>query len=160
MKLLILCVGRLKEAAEREIVRRYLQRFEKIGAPLGFGAVTIVELAESKCRTASERKADEAGAIRKKIPGEAELIALGEHGTKLTSADFARRLGQERDRGVRTLCLVIGGPDGLDPSLTEQASLQLSFGRMTMPHGLIRAVLAEQLYRAATILAGHPYHRD
>jgi 23S rRNA (pseudouridine1915-N3)-methyltransferase len=160
MKLLILCVGRLKDEAERAIVQRYLERFKQIGPPLGFGAATIIELAESRARDAAMRKAAEAAELRRKIPADAELIALAEHGTPLTSADFARRLGDARDRGVRTLCLLIGGPDGLDPALAGEAALSLSFGRMTLPHGLIRAVLAEQLYRAATILANHPYHRE
>ena len=160
MKLLILCVGRLKDEAERAIVQRYLERFKQIGPPLGFSAATIIELAESRARDAPMRKAAEAAELRRKIPADAELIALAEHGTPLTSAEFARRLGDARDRGVRTLCLLIGGPDGLDPALAGEAALSLSFGRMTLPHGLVRAVLAEQLYRAATILASHPYHRE
>ncbi|WP_088348288.1 MULTISPECIES: 23S rRNA (pseudouridine(1915)-N(3))-methyltransferase RlmH [Rhodomicrobium] len=159
MKLHILCVGRLKEDAERGIVERYLQRFQQTGAPLGFGGVAITELIESKARSAPERKAAEAAELRKKIPEGARIVALDERGKTLGSAEFAQFLASARDNGIRNLCLIIGGPDGLAPDLAAEAALTLSFGRMTLPHGLARAVLAEQLYRAASILAGHPYHR-
>ena len=160
MKVFILCVGRLKDDAERTIVERYLQRFEQIGAQLGFGGGRIVELIESKANTVAERKASEVAEIRKKIPAGAKIIALDEKGKTLSSTEFAKWLGDARDNGVRDLYLVIGGPDGLHPTLAGEADLKLSFGRMTLPHGLMRAVLAEQLYRAASILAGHPYHRE
>jgi 23S rRNA (pseudouridine1915-N3)-methyltransferase len=159
MKLHVLCVGRLKEEAERAIVERYLQRFQQSGAPLGLGGVALTELIESKARSGPERKAAEAAELRRKIPDGAMVIALDERGKTLGSAEFAQAIGDWRDSGVRHLCLIIGGPDGLAPDLAAQAALTLSFGRMTLPHGLVRAVLAEQLYRAASILAGHPYHR-
>jgi 23S rRNA (pseudouridine1915-N3)-methyltransferase len=160
MKLRILCVGRLRDDAERIIVDRYVQRFGQLGPALGFAPPAITELSESKAKSAAARKAAEASELRKKIPADAKIIMLSERGQTLLSRDFANRLGAMRDDGVRHLCLVIGGPDGLDQEFAGQAALQLSFGRMTLPHGLVRAVLAEQLYRAATILAGHPYHRD
>lgn len=160
MKLLILCVGRLKDEAERAIVDRYLQRFRQIGAPLGFTEISLTELPESKSRTASERKASEAAELRKKIPDGAAVVGLDEHGETLSSKKFAQRLGDARDNGVRQICFIIGGPDGLDPALKLDGIQTVSFGRMTLPHGLVRAVLAEQIYRAATILAGHPYHRE
>lgn len=160
MRTHILCVGRLKDGAERSIVERYLQRFGQVASKLGFDPASVIELSESKAKTAGERKAAEAGELKKKIPSDARIFSLNEQGQTLSSRDFAKRLGAMRDDGSRHLCLVIGGPDGLDAEFQTEAALQLSFGRMTMPHGLVRAVLAEQLYRAATILAGHPYHRD
>lgn len=160
MKVLILCVGRLKHDAERTIVDRYLLRFGQIGPSLGYNSTAVVELAESKAKTAAERKASEAAELRKKIPPDAKIVILDERGKILSSSDFASQLSDLRDNGVRHLCLIIGGPDGLDAGFAREAVLTVSFGRMTLPHGLIRAVLAEQLYRAATILAGHPYHRE
>lgn len=159
MKIALICVGRLKEDAERQIVSRYLERFQTTGAPLGFGAPAMVELSESRAAASRDRKAAEAADIRKKIADPAHVLALDERGRTLTSAEFAATLAAWRDDGARALSIVIGGPDGLDPNFVREARLTLSLGRLTLPHGLARAVLAEQLYRAATILAGHPYHR-
>ncbi len=160
MKMQLLCVGRLKEESERAVVTRYLQRFTQIARPIGFGDLSIVELAESRAKSADERKVAEAVELRKKIPDGAKILALDERGKSLSSTELASWLAETRDAGVRDLTMIIGGPDGLEASLSANAALQLSFGRMTMPHGLVRAVLTEQLYRAATILTGHPYHRD
>ena len=160
MKIVVLCIGRLKEDAERAIVERYAQRIAQLGPQLGLTPFTIADLPESKARSAAERKAAESTELRKKMPAAAAHVALDERGKTLTSAAFAEWLGSMRDNGQRELCLLIGGPDGLDPALVQSASLALSFGRMSMPHGLVRAILAEQIYRAATILAGHPYHRE
>jgi 23S rRNA (pseudouridine1915-N3)-methyltransferase len=92
--------------------------------------------------------------------GEAELIACDERGRAMTSRDFAARLAALRDDGVRHLAFAIGGADGLDPAVTGAAIQTLSFGPQTWPHALARTMLAEQVYRAVTILAGAPYHRD
>jgi 23S rRNA (pseudouridine1915-N3)-methyltransferase len=159
VKIQLLCVGRLKEAAEQAIVERYLERFGQLARPLGFGAVVVTELSESRAGAADARKAAEASDLRKRLPAEARIMALDERGALLGSEDFADQLRRWRDGGVRNCCIVIGGPDGLDPSITGDAALVFSLGRITLPHGLARAVVAEQLYRAATILARHPYHR-
>jgi 23S rRNA (pseudouridine1915-N3)-methyltransferase len=159
VKITLICIGRLKEDAERGIVARYTERFQQTGAQAGFTALTIVELPESRAATAKARKAAEAAELRKKIATDVPVIALDERGGVLTSAEFAEKLGAWRDSGVKNLVIVIGGPDGLDTAFVKEARLVLSLGRLTMPHGLARAVLAEQLYRAATILTGHPYHR-
>jgi 23S rRNA (pseudouridine1915-N3)-methyltransferase len=160
MKIVILCVGRLKDDAERASVERYVQRKSQAGPPLGLTGISVFDISESKAKAAAERKADEAVELRKRMPAGSRHAALDERGKTLSSAEFAAWLGRMRDNGQRELCFLIGGPDGLDPGLTQTASLTLSFGRMTLPHGLARAVLAEQLYRATTILAGHPYHRE
>lgn len=159
MKITLICIGRLKEDAERKIVARYTERFQQTGAQGGFPALSIVELPESRAATAKARKAAEAAELRKKIATDVPVIALDERGSSLTSAEFAEKLGTWRDSGVKNLAIVIGGPDGLDAAFVKEARLVLSLGRLTMPHGLARAVVAEQLYRAATILTGHPYHR-
>jgi len=159
MKLTLICVGRLKEDAERQIVARYMERFQVMGAPLGLGPLTIVELLEARDSTAKKRKAVEATEIRKKIANGAHVIALDERGRSLNSAEFAETLALARDNGARAAEFVIGGPDGLDPDFVSNAHLTLSLGRLILPHGLARVVLVEQIYRAATILAGHPYHR-
>lgn len=159
MKIDLLCVGRLKDEPERLIVARYLERFQQFGGPLGFAAPVMTELPESRAKSAKERKLAEAAELRKRLKDGAKVIALDERGQAITSADFAALLSRWRDGGTRYLNIVIGGPDGLDPEFAQAAALNLSLGRMTLPHGLARAVLAEQLYRAASILAGHPYHR-
>jgi 23S rRNA (pseudouridine1915-N3)-methyltransferase len=160
MKFTVLCVGRLKEDAEGQIFARYLERLAQIGGQHGLGPAALMELPESRARTAHERKAAEAEALRKRIPAGSEIFALDERGRTLSSAEFSEKIKNARDGGLKNLCLVIGGPDGLDSEFVREAGLAISFGRMTLPHGLARAVLAEQLYRAATILAGHPYHRE
>jgi 23S rRNA (pseudouridine1915-N3)-methyltransferase len=160
MKITIICVGRLKEDAERKIFGRYLERLSQIGGQYGLGTAVLIELPEGRAKTARERKAGEAETIRKRIPAVSKIFMLDERGRSLSSAEFSGTLRAARDGGFKNLCLIIGGPDGLDQDLVNQADMAISFGRMTMPHGLVRAVLAEQLYRAATILAGHPYHRE
>ena len=159
MKIDLLCVGRLKDEPERVIVARYLERFQQFASALGFAAPIMTELTESRAKSPKERKTAEAVELRKKLKDGARVIALDERGQIIASVDFARLLSQWRDGGVRHLSIVIGGPDGLDAEFARAAALNLSLGRMTLPHGLARAVLAEQLYRAASILAGHPYHR-
>lgn len=160
MKVLIICVGRLKGDAEQSLVQRYLERYAQMGKALGLGKPSVIELAESKAPSARERKAAEAAQLRRQMPPDTPFFALDENGELLSSAAFSQRIAATRDSGTRTLAMVIGGPDGLDSELAADAACCLAIGRMTMPHGLVRAVLAEQLYRAATILAGHPYHRD
>ena len=160
MKFTVLCVGRLKEDAEGQIFGRYLERLAQIGGHHGLGPAALIELPESRARTAPERKAAEAEALGKRIPAGSDIFVLDERGRTLSSAEFSEKIRDARDGGLKNLCLVIGGPDGLDSGFVREAGLAISFGRMTLPHGLVRAVLAEQLYRAVTILAGHPYHRE
>lgn len=160
MKITIICVGRLKEDAEREIFERYLERLLQIGRQYGLGPTALIELPESRAKTTRERKAEEAEALGKRIPANSEIFTLDERGRTLSSTEFSEKLKAARDCGLKNLCFVVGGPDGLDPDLVCKADMAISFGRMTLPHGLVRAVLAEQIYRAATIIAGHPYHRE
>jgi 23S rRNA (pseudouridine1915-N3)-methyltransferase len=154
----ILAVGRLKDAAERDLVGRYLDRAKASGRQLGFAGFDAVELAESRAARAPDRKAEEAVQLRARA-GESALIVLDERGPYPTSEGFAEGLARRRDAGHRALCLLIGGADGLDPLLVAAAEERIGFGRMTLPHQLVRVLVAEQLYRAMTILSGHPYHR-
>ncbi|HHY50877.1 MAG TPA: 23S rRNA (pseudouridine(1915)-N(3))-methyltransferase RlmH [Alphaproteobacteria bacterium] len=159
MRILIAAVGRLKQGPERALVARYLERAIPAGRGLGLHGFEVVELAESRAAAAAARKAEEAKALRAALP-EGMTVALDERGRPLGSEALAKQLARWRDDGRPAACFVIGGPDGLDPALVAAADLTLSFSPLTWPHQLVRVMLAEQLYRVTTILAGHPYHRE
>jgi 23S rRNA (pseudouridine1915-N3)-methyltransferase len=159
MRLLVISVGRLKQGPERELAERYQGRFEDIGRKLGFRGLEIHEIPESRARDAATRIAEEAVAISALIPEKSVVVALDEHGTSVASAAFARHLGRWRDESVASNVFLIGGADGLSPDLRRKAKLTVAFGSATWPHQMVRVMLLEQIYRAATILAGHPYHR-
>jgi len=159
MRLLIAAVGKLKQGPERELSTHYLGRAEALGRSLSLSPLTSVELTESKAGSASARRKAEAEVLLAKVPPAFRQICLDPAGKALSSEDFAEMLGKLRDGGAQGAAFLIGGPDGLGPAALEKADLSLSLGPMTLPHGLARIVLAEQLYRAKTILAGHPYHR-
>ncbi|MDP2803565.1 MAG: 23S rRNA (pseudouridine(1915)-N(3))-methyltransferase RlmH [Phreatobacter sp.] len=157
MRLIVVAVGRAKAGPETELASRYRERAAKAGKTLGFRAVETLTLDESRAADAGARKAEEAAAIRRVRAG--RLVLLDERGKNLGSADFAALLGRWKDAGEEATTLVIGGPDGLDPALRAEADLFLCFGALTWPHQLVRIMALEQLYRAVTILSGHPYHR-
>ncbi|WP_298422072.1 23S rRNA (pseudouridine(1915)-N(3))-methyltransferase RlmH [Rhodoblastus sp.] len=159
MKLLLVGVGRLKAGPERELVTRYAERCVASSRKTGFTGFEMREIDESRARRPEDRKAEEAAALAALLPLGARKICLDERGRTLTSEDFARRLGEWRDAGAPSCALVIGGPDGLDPAFRDKADLAIAFGAMTWPHQIVRALAAEQLFRALTILSGHPYHR-
>jgi 23S rRNA (pseudouridine1915-N3)-methyltransferase len=159
MRLLIAAIGKLKQGPERELFAHYLARAESIGRKLGLSPLGVIEVAESKAATARGRSEAEAAALLAKLPSSHKLICLDPRGDQLGSEDFARVLARLRDDGAQGLAFLIGGADGLGRGAVAKADLVLSLGPMTLPHGLARIVLAEQIYRAATILAGHPYHR-
>ena len=159
MRLLILAVGRFKTAPEQHLAENYLQRAAKLGRQLGISSINISELPESNAATAPLRQSEEAGRLLARIPPKAFLISLDERGKELTSVAFASELRRIIDRGVRDLVFLIGGPDGHGQEIARRAGLQLSLGKMTWPHRLMRPMLAEQIYRSVTILVNHPYHR-
>jgi 23S rRNA (pseudouridine1915-N3)-methyltransferase len=159
MRLIIAAVGRLKDGAERDLFDRYAARFDAAGRSLGLGHIKPVEIGEARAATSDLRKADEAQRLLKAVRTADMVVALEERERTLSSEAFAQWIAQRRDGGAKELAFLIGGPDGHGKAVLELASLKLSLGAMTLPHGLARVVLAEQLYRAATILAGHPYHR-
>jgi 23S rRNA (pseudouridine1915-N3)-methyltransferase len=158
LRLSLLAVGRLKSGPERELVERYRQRIEGIGRPLGIAGLDMVELPESRARRDDDRRAEEAAALLDRV-GAGALIAFDERGRSPTSEAFAEQIRIWRDSGRPGISCVIGGPDGLDPRIRQRADLVVSFGALTIPHQIVRALVAEQLYRALTILSGHPYHR-
>ena len=158
MKLAVVAVGRLKNGPERELVERYEERAKALGRSLGFSPLSLIELPESRARREADRRAEEGAAILDKA-APAVLVAFDERGKTLTSEAFAQRLAAWRDQGRAAAHFVIGGADGLDEHVRAAADLVLSFGALTLPHQLVRVLVVEQLYRALTILAGHPYHR-
>lgn len=152
----LICVGRLKAGPERELTDRYITRAAAAGRALGLTLV-VHELPESRARRAADRMAEEAAAIRAQAQG--PLIVFDERGRTLGSVAFAEMIRDAVASGTTAATLVIGGPDGLDPGLRSEAAQVLALGAMTWPHQIVRALVAEQLYRATTILSGHPYHR-
>ena len=158
MRLSLITVGRLKDGPERELCERYRERATTLGRGLGLAGPEIVEIPESRGRRADERKRDEAAAIAARLaPG--LVIALDERGKSQGSDAFAARIAAARDAGTASLTLVIGGADGLADEIRDAAAQTLCFGALTIPHQLVRVLVLEQLYRAMTILTGHPYHR-
>ncbi|MDG2528400.1 23S rRNA (pseudouridine(1915)-N(3))-methyltransferase RlmH [Caulobacter endophyticus] len=154
MKITILTVGKLGRMVEAQLALDYASRATASGRALALGPVEILEVEARK-----PGKAAEAEVLRPHLEG-AYVIACDEHGKVHTSRAFAGRLERLRDDGQRRIVFLIGGADGLDPSILAQANELLAFGPQTWPHALARAMLAEQIYRAATILGGSPYHRD
>ena len=159
MLITIAAVGRLKAGAERELFDRFLERADAAGRKLGL-TFTVREFPESRAGSADSRKQEEATAIVAALGQRGTFVALDEHGKDLASPAFANRIARWRDGGVSDIVFVIGGADGHGPTLLDKAELRLAFGEMTWPHQLARVMLAEQLYRAVTILSGHPYHRE
>jgi 23S rRNA (pseudouridine1915-N3)-methyltransferase len=159
MRLLIAAVGKLKQGPERELFAHYLGRAEAAGRKLHLAPLDVVEIAEAKGATPQARMEAEARSLLAKRPATHKLICLDRGGTQLGSEDFAQILARYRDTGAQGVAFFIGGADGLGLSASFKADLMLSLGAMTLPHGLARIVLAEQIYRAMTLLSGHPYHR-
>nr|WP_304363702.1 23S rRNA (pseudouridine(1915)-N(3))-methyltransferase RlmH [Jiella sp. LLJ827] len=149
----------MKQGPERDLVERYLDRLKRAGAGVGLDWQGLRETVESRFDSVAARRRDEAGRLLDGTPDGAVRIVFDERGKTISSEDFAGLVGRYRDDGRDLVCF-IGGPDGHDPAFTDAADHVLSFGKMTFPHQLARLILAEQLYRAATILAGHPYHRS
>lgn len=156
MRLTIAAIGRLRAGPERELVDDYLSRATGAGRPVGLGPAQENGIDN---RALSDRTA-ESKALADAIPAGAKCVFLDERGTDLTARDFAAVIGTWRDEGVRETVFLIGGADGLDRTVLPRPDLVLAFGKTVWPHKLVRVMLAEQLYRAASILAGMPYHRD
>ena len=158
MRIVIAAVGRARGAPEDAIAADYLKRAQGLGKKLGFQTIELTVIETSRAPSAQARMAEEAERLVAKVPKGARIIALDEQGRTMSSEDFARHLAKLRDGGS-DLAFVIGGPDGLAASFRNAAHERLGFGAQTWPHMLVRAMLAEQLYRACAILSGHPYHR-
>jgi 23S rRNA (pseudouridine1915-N3)-methyltransferase len=159
MRVLVAAVGRLKQGPERELAEWYRKRAATTGRALGLRDFEIVEIRESRAHDAERRRVEESIALASIIPDGAVIAILDQRGENLDSPTLAANLRQWRAQDRAAACFVIGGADGLAPSLAERAKLKLAFGAATWPHQIVRIMLLEQLYRAGTILAGHPYHR-
>ncbi|HEV7691876.1 MAG TPA: 23S rRNA (pseudouridine(1915)-N(3))-methyltransferase RlmH [Hyphomonadaceae bacterium] len=151
MRIRILCVGRLKDGPERQLVDDYLQRAQKSGKSLGYRAVEEIEIPSSS-------KDDEGTRLLARHTG--VLVRLDERGEAWTSQDLSKRLARWRDSGEEAASFVIGGADGTSPAVAKAARHTISLGVQTWPHRLVRVMLAEQIYRALSIEAGSPYHRE
>lgn len=159
MRVIVIAVGRLKQGPERELAESYRKRAQAIGRALGLREIEIVEIRESRAQEAERRRVEESIAIANVVPERGMMIALDERGESLDSAALAALLQQWRAEDRPAVCFVIGGADGLAASLRQRAARSLAFGTATWPHQLVRIMLLEQIYRAASMLAGHPYHR-
>lgn len=155
LRLHVCVVGRLRKGPEKALIDDYLTRFDRTGRALGLGPTQVTEVEDRKGGGMSA----EAVLLRRAIPTGARLCALDERGQTWSSPEFSQKLAGWRDTGTQDLAFVIGGADGIDPSLRAEAQDLMSFGPMVWPHMLVRVMLTEQLYRAASILAGAPYHR-
>lgn len=155
MRVHILAIGRLRSGPEAALIEDYLGRFDRTGRALGLGPARVVEIEDRK----GGGPEAEGALILQALPRGAALVALDERGQTMTSPDFAALLSRRAESGTRDLAFAIGGADGHPEAVRGRADALLSFGRMVWPHMLARVMLAEQLYRAASILAGGPYHR-
>lgn len=155
MRVHVCAVGRLRAGPERDLVDDYLQRFDRTGRALSLGPLVEHEVEDKR----GGGMAAEAEMLSRAVPSGAVMVTLDERGRVLSSPEFAEQIARWRDGGRQDLAFVIGGADGIDPGLRARADFSISFGRMVWPHMLVRVMLAEQLYRAAAILAGTPYHR-
>lgn len=155
MRVSLCVVGRLRGGPERDLIDDYLTRFDRTGRALGLGPAKVIEVEDKK----GGGSVAEAALLRKSIPDGALLVTLDERGKLMTSPEFANKLAGWRDNSQRDLVFMIGGADGIAPDLRAEADFSISFGKMVWPHMLVRVMLAEQLYRAANILSGGPYHR-
>lgn len=160
MRLLIAAIGRLKQGPERELAERYRKRAEQAGSRLGLREIEIIEVRESRADDAARRRLEESIALATIIPDRAAVLVLDPKGENLDSPAFAAQLKLWREEARPAAVFVIGGADGIAASLLQRADLRVAFGRLTWPHQIVRILLLEQLYRAVTILSGHPYHRN
>jgi 23S rRNA (pseudouridine1915-N3)-methyltransferase len=160
LRLSVTAVGRLKAGPEKLLAEDYYARAEALGRKIGISRFGVTEFPESQASSPPSRMAEEARLLAGSLPPKAFAIVLDERGKAMASEAFAALLQRHLDGGTPELTFLIGGPDGHAPETRERAGLLLSFGPMTWPHRLARVMLFEQLYRAVTIIAGHPYHRQ
>jgi len=160
MRVIIAAIGKLKSSAEQELVKRYLDRIQKAGKPIGITKIEMIEVMESRAAGSDQRKEDEARSILSKLPDGSLLFCFDERGASPSSRKFASQLESAIATGAPAVAFIVGGPDGLSAGLRKKAEYIVSFGALTIPHQIVRALVVEQIYRAVTILSGHPYHRD
>jgi 23S rRNA (pseudouridine1915-N3)-methyltransferase len=159
MRVIVAAIGRLKSGPETELSERFRKRAAQTGRNLGWRDVEIVEIRESRAAEPAKRMLEESIALTSVIPPGGVVVLMDSRGDNLDSASLAAQFSKWRANDKAAVVFMIGGADGLSPSLQDKAQVHLSFGAATWPHQLVRVMLLEQLYRAATILTGHPYHR-
>ena len=159
MKMIIASIGRLKSGEEKPLFDKYVKRSRDIAKSTGINSIDFIELAESQNRSIEKRKEEESDAILKALPSPNYLITLDQTGKSLSSDKLSKLIHEQRTQNTKNFAFVIGGPDGLSSNILAKSNLTLAFGSMTWPHQLVRIMLVEQIYRAFTILNGHPYHR-
>ncbi len=159
MRVIVLAVGRMKSGAESDLAARYAARAAKAGRQIGLRGLDVIEIRESRAGDPARRMTEESTALANLISADAAVVALDERGDNLGSVAFAAHIGKWMQAGIPALVFLVGGPDGLAPSLRDRATMTLAFGKATWPHQFVRIMLLEQLYRAVTILSAHPYHR-
>ena len=159
MRVIVAAVGRLKQGAERELAAAYRKRAETLGRSLGLRQIEVIEIRESRAREPDRRRTEESIAIANILPDSAVIVVFDQGGENIDSPGLAALLKKCREENRAALCFVIGGADGITQSLRGRARHVLAFGAATWPLQLVRVMLLEQIYRAGTILAGHPYHR-
>lgn len=153
MRMLIAAIGRLKKKSpEDQLIEEYIRKTR--------WPVTVRESEEKKALSGDALKEAESRLLLGNVPTGAKVVALDERGEMLSSTELARKIAHWRDAGTQDVAFLIGGANGHAEAVRQRADLVLSFGRMTLPHMLIRVVVAEQIYRIRTILDGHPYHRE
>lgn len=156
MKLRIAAIGRVRSGPERELVDDYANRCSIAGRAIGLGPLTETQIDNRSLKT----QTDESRALAESLGGDIKFVLLDERGKAFKSPDLARKLGEWRDSGCREVVFAIGGADGHDHDVLPRPDLMLAFGPAVWPHKLVRVMLAEQIYRAVSILAGTPYHRE
>jgi 23S rRNA (pseudouridine1915-N3)-methyltransferase len=159
MRIVIAAVGRLKQGSERELAERFRKRAAATGRNVGLQDIDIIEIRESRADNAERRMLEESIAIANVIPDGAVSVILDERGENLSSASFAGHLQGWRAEDRPAVVFIIGAADGIAASLRDKAKIAIAFGAATWPHQFVRIMLLEQIYRAVTILSGHPYHR-
>jgi 23S rRNA (pseudouridine1915-N3)-methyltransferase len=159
MRIVVAAVGRIKQGAERELAERYRKRAADAGRKAGISAIDVIEIKESRAAEPARRMLEESIAIANIIPEDAAVVILDGRGESMSSSAFAGRLQGWRVQDISAVAFIVGGHDGLAPTLREKSSLAIAFGAATWPHQLARIMLLEQIYRAMTIIVGHPYHR-
>lgn len=160
MRFVIAAIGRLKNGPERELFERYSDRVARVGRANGLGPIELIEVPEDRSSNVTQRKAAEGRVLLARTDTSDVRIAFDETGEAVASSQFAALLASARDQGCARMAFLIGGADGHDSDVRAAADRVVSFGRLTIPHGLVRVLVAEQIYRSVTLLAGHPYHRD
>lgn len=160
MQIFVGAIGRLKKSDELNLCNKFELRIKRAGAQLGFTQFNHLDFDEDKSPQTQIRKTKEAEKLLNAIPKGAIIIALDEHGKHFTSAEFSQKIANFRDDGAPAIAFLLGGPDGHGQDVLNQADLKLSLSKMTWPHQIARALLFEQIYRAITIMSGHPYHRE